>query len=140
MMSTKGRCAMSLKEQEASKQLGKELNDVVQSHRERICRIFLEGDVAVLFHRVRPEDEVFARLLGWSGKGSEVVRMNKTRAARFADALERECPGDGAVAWLRRRHGHRLFIVAAGGTLCRDFVPGTGFVDAPGTLDHEWMS
>jgi hypothetical protein len=113
-----------------------------------LARIFLERDVALLFFEVghgppgmREASEEGARALGWRGGRIEVGRMNKTRAARLADAISRATPGDtAAIAWLRRRSGNRLFASVHAGTLCFDFVEGHGFSVVPGTCDAEWLT
>ena len=120
----------------------------IQSNAEKIARIFLDGDVAVLFFEVGrgPKEmqagaEAGARALGWTGKRIEVTRMNTTRAAKLADAIAATTPGDtAAIEWLRRRSGNRLFVLAHVGTLCVDHVAGAGFSVVEGTGDREWMS
>ena len=120
----------------------------IQSNAEKIARIFLDGDVAVLFFEVGrgPKEmqagaEAGARALGWTGKRTEVTRMNKTRAAKLADVIAATTPGDtAAVEWLRRRSGNRLLVLAHVGTLCVDHVEGAGFSIVEGTGDREWMS
>ena len=115
---------------------------------EAIARIFEDGDVAVLFFEVGrgPESmkaaaEAAARGLGWKGGVVEVARITATRAETLANALAWKQPGDAAaIAWLRRRSGMRLLVLAHVGSLCIDYVDGEGFDVVPGTDDADWMS
>jgi hypothetical protein len=113
-----------------------------------IARVFLDGDVAILFFEVGGPDpkmgpfaEQAARALGWKGGRIEVGRMTKTRAARMADAIAQSTPGDVAgIAWFRRRAGDRLYLVTQYATFCLDYAPAEGWSLAPGTTDREWKS
>lgn len=122
--------------------------EAIAPNAEAIAAILRDRDVAVIFFEVgdgpaeaRSAAEGGARALGWKGGRVEIARMTKTRAAKVADLIEKSNPADAsAIAWLRRRTGHRVFVVARVGTLCVDHAEGTGFSVAPGTVDREWRS
>ena len=124
------------------------LDEVIRPNAEALDRIFADGDVAVFFHDVgkvedaqlAAESQKGARALGWRGGRTEVVRINKTRAARLADNLASYAPADPAALWLRNRKRGRIYLCVEAGSLCINYTPGEGYSFEPGTLDSEWLS
>ena len=76
------------------------LNEGIKPHVEKIATIHAVGDVAIVFFDVETADDN-ARSFGWTGGRSECTSMNRTRAAKFADAIAKIAPTDPAVGWLR---------------------------------------
>ncbi|MBV9948334.1 MAG: hypothetical protein JOZ69_15895 [Myxococcales bacterium] len=122
------------------------LHEALRSRSDEITRIFADGDIALFFFEVgqgafdpatKKRSEDGARAMGWRGSAIEVSRMTKTHAARLADAIAQIAPGDAAIAWLRRRHGDRIYVCAHAGTLCMDVGMDGTIQLAPGTTDGE---
>ncbi len=117
---------------------------------EKIARIMAAGDIPILFFEVGeidpehasmvPDSEAAARSFGWNGQRVQLGIMTRKQAKRFAESLQRTCPSDGAVAWLREVNTPRLFLFAHVGTVCLNLVKDAGFVVAPGTADADWLS
>lgn len=82
---------------------------------------------------------------GWSGKRSEVVPLTSERRRRlleektaWTDWLGRSAKASSErIAWLRRRHGARVYAAVEDFCVCLDFDEETRLWSiAPGTLDH----
>ena len=114
------------------------LDEAIKPNAQKIARICLERDVALIFFAPGPDPDVraAAKKMGWKGGRIEVRRMTRRSARDFADLLH---PGDPAAAWFRRRVEGRIFVVMEGGTLCVNFIPGCGFTLEPGTTNSGWM-
>lgn len=120
------------------------LEEGILPHADEVVRILDDGDIASLFFEIGDAFTDLVRPLGWTGRSIGVVPMSQTGARSFADRLASAMPADprrarllsGIIAWFRRPHGPRMFVMYDGRHICLDLDRGTGLWSiAPGTID-----
>lgn len=99
-----------------------------------IGRIALKGQIACLVYDPEGEQSMQAlNALGWD-KRAEVFALSKKAAKQLATA------DNATKAWVERKSGGRIFVVAHRGTLLVNFEPGKGYWLEDGSTNAEALN
>ncbi len=109
--------------------LARLLEEGIKPYAEKLARILLTGDIAVVVFEPHASSRPAMRALGWDGKSAVFAMPNniRKRLAKNIDAV--------TSAWLTNGNVGRIFVCVHFGTLLVNFVEELGFSIEPGSLD-----